>query len=679
MSTDPPKRPFRLRTIPVWLAVLLAAPAATAQTPGDGDSVTPRAVASYRIEVELDTATKVVSGHQIVFWRNVTANPARELQFHLYLNAFKNNRSTFAKEAGEPLWDVDGEIPDDYWGHIEIESMEWQVDGKPVPGQILRAQHIQPDDGNPDDETVLRVELAEPVPPEGLANLKIVFKSKLPRGIARTGWVDGYYFAGQWFPKLGVLRDAGWDCRQYHANTEYFADFGNYDVTIRVPAGYVVAGTGSFGMRDEPDGSSTYRFSAKNVHDFAWVASDRLEVRPPVRFNEAGLPPVNLRLYLLPEHESLGDRYLVAARIALRRFGEWFGPYPYPDLTIVDPPYNSDTGGMEYPTLITGGTSFLSPKEKLSPETVTVHEVGHQWWYGMVASNEFEEAWLDEGINSWAEARALKSAYPPAFDQREYLGGLPIVFKAMPLPFETLSLPPVRRFGKLAPMNQPSWLTTDSRVYQANSYAKPEVVLWTLERLLGEERMMGAMRDYFQRHAYRHPTTADFVASLNESVGEDLGWFFNETFFSSELVDYAVDSAKSSRIPPIAGRRPAGSLEDDADSDDPTPTYLTEVLVRRLEGAKLPVEALLVFEDGSQVRETWDGQSRWWKIKRESSSRLRYAAVDPDRKILLDVDPVNNTRLAEHLEDEPSPALAKWGSKWLFWVQNLLETFAFLG
>ncbi len=664
-----------------WTRLALVCATALGLAAGAGAQVHYQPIASYRIEARLDPVGKTVEGEQTLVWLNTSRNSTSELWFHLYLNAFKNDRSTFAREQGGELWHLDGAVPADYWGSIDIESMDvLDAGAEPAPERIVAAQPIQPDDDNSDDETVLRVVLSEPVEPGDSIRLRLRFRSKLPRGIARTGWAEDYFFVAQWYPKLGVLEDEGWNCHQYHANTEYFADYGSYDVTVTVPSRFVVGGGGAFQSRDNQDGTTSHHFTQDRVHDFAWVASPRF-LKKGARFSSEGLPPVDLVLLLLPEHESLGDRYLASAANALRLFGEWFGPYPYPVLTVVDPLPGSDTGGMEYPTFITGGTTFGSPPETLSPEGVTVHEVGHQWWFGMVASNEFEEAWLDEGINSWAEARAMQRAYPRAQFVARFLGGVPFVFPSMEIPFETESLSALRRNGRLDVMTEPSWRVRNSRSYVVNSYYKPEIVLWTLERLLGEERMLKGMRNYFQRRQFTHPKTTDFIEDVSQAAERDLSGFFQETFYSSELIDYSIESARSTRIPPIQGRESHSSLDspDDA-SDGDDPAYLTEVVVSRNGGARLPVEVLMVFEDGRRMRESWDGSAPWRRFKMESGSRLLYATVDPDRKLALDVDPVNNSRwVATALEERDPPTVVKWTSKWFFWVQNLMETMAFLG
>ena len=271
---------------------------------------------------------------------------------------------------------------------------------------------ISPDDGNADDKTVFEVKLPRPVAPGQDVQFKIKFKATFPEVIARTGYKRTFLLAGQWFPKVGVWWHGAWNCHQFHAPTEFFADFGTYDVNITLPKNYVIGATGvQTGDNDNGNGTKTVSFHAEDVHDFAWTADPNFKVVEDHFDGSVGT--VRIRLLTYESHKSSWQRYLNITRGSMEKFDQWYGPYPYAQLTVVDPPHGAgEAGGMEYPTFITGGTSWYVPKGDLSePETVTAHEFGHQYWYGMVATNEFENAWLDEGINSYSEVKVMDSLF----------------------------------------------------------------------------------------------------------------------------------------------------------------------------------------------------------------------------------------------------------------------------
>jgi hypothetical protein len=537
----------------------------------------------------------------------------------------------------------------------------------------------------------MEVRTPKPLAPGETARFRIEWDSLVPHGsIGRAGWVRDYHFIAQWFPKIGVFWKGRWNCHPFYPWTEFFADFGVYDVRLTLPRGFVVGATGRLEERKEnEDGTETFRFVQEDVHDFAWTASRRFLERRAV-FDDPGYPKVEIRLLVQPEHAHLADRYLEATKIALRTYGSWSAPYPYPQITVVDPAWGSASGGMEYPTLFTGGAYVLAPPELQSPESVTIHEAGHQFWYALVANNEFEEAWLDEGFNSYMTAKAAFLSLGPEGWGRRFFGGdygrgartgWPFVAPGVLVPRGSDRLEELRRSGEKDVMAKKAWTYRDGGSYGLNSYGKPALVLQTLEGLLGEETMVKVLRTYARRFRFQHPTTEDFIATVNEVTGHDWRWYFDETFFSSDLCDYGVEVKNE----PV--RTPAGWFEGEGGKlalkpgeSDAVPNersrYESRVTVVRRGGVRLPVELRVDFADGGTVTEPWDGKERWVRFRYEGAKVVR-AAVDPGRKIALDVFPANN----EWVDDcrPASRAATKWAARWMFWLQNLLELHMLVG
>jgi hypothetical protein len=215
--------------------VAAAAPAQTARSPRN---------ASYAINVRLDPASRTLKGDELLTWRNITATPATSLRFHLYYNAWRNTGSTWMRERRLAGDDELARRPQADWGWIEVTGLRLiAADGTPTD-LTSSLRFIAPDDGNPDDATVAEVPLSVPVPPGQTVNVQIGWSSRVPRTFARTGVVGDFYFLAQWFPKIGVLESDGWNCHQFHAATEFFSDFGVYDVRLTVPNGWIVGATG---------------------------------------------------------------------------------------------------------------------------------------------------------------------------------------------------------------------------------------------------------------------------------------------------------------------------------------------------------------------------------------------------------------------------------------------------
>jgi hypothetical protein len=249
--------------------------------------------------------------------------------FHLP-NAFRNNLSTSARGEGRRA-PADRMKDERSFGWTEVKSVKRLGVGPSarVEEDLTPTLSYLNEDGNTDDRTVMQVRSSSPVAPGGSAR-RILWSHASHGSVGRAGWVHDYHFIVQWFPKIGVFWKGQWNCHPFYTWTEFFSDFGVYDVTLTLPRGFVVGATGRLESKtDNPDGSESYRFVQEDVHDFAWTASRRFLERR-ARFEEPGYPPVEIRLLLQPEHAHLGERYLAATKIALRTYGTWSAPIPTP-------------------------------------------------------------------------------------------------------------------------------------------------------------------------------------------------------------------------------------------------------------------------------------------------------------------------------------------------------------
>ncbi len=681
-------------------AVLLALAAALAAAPSGAREAPGRALsprnASYAIQARLDPATRRIAGSEVATWRNVQDAATSELRLHLYWNAFRNTHSTWLRERR-----LAGDLPEDLreedWGWIVVDSIRLLgADGRPGADLTRAARFAAPDDGNRQDRTVMVVPLPEAAPPGATVRVAIDWHAHVPRTFARTGHRGDFYLIAQWFPKLGVFQGVrGWNCHQFHSNTEFFSDYGVYDVSLTLPERFVVGATGlETETRPAGDGAVVHRFVQADVHDFAWTTSPDFQVATD-RFQAPGLPGVDLRLLYQPEHAGQVARHFAATKACLQDYGTWYGAYPYSHLTIVDPAWESGAGGMEYPTLFTAGTRLVNPPAGGSPEGVTIHECGHQFWYALVGDNEFEDAWIDEGLNTFSTARAYQQAYGEEALEERYLrppgtswrGFLPVTFPGIRYP-RAVQGDRLNRYRRDATSDVPATPTYlyYPKTHASITYAKTALWLHTLERHLGWGTLQEILSTFFHRYELAHPTPEGFIEIADrvarERRGEDLDWFFDQVYRDDVAFDYAVDRAASYRAAPEGMVETGGKLVyrkgggGETGEGGKSPVYRSEVVVRRLGQGVFPVDVLLVFEDGSQVRRHWDGRARWKLFVHQGPAKLHHAVVDPDGVLLLDLDRTNNSRLvhpAGHL------AAAKWASKWMIWAQDLLQTFAFFG
>ena len=439
--------------------------------------------------------------------------------------------------------------PEADWGWIDVTSLQLRRrerrPGRPhLVAALHRARRRQ--SGRPDGGG----SAARPArcAPGETVNVEIAWTSRVPRTFARTGAIGNYYFLAQWFPKIGVLEDTGWNCHQFHAGTEFFSDFGIYDVRLTVPSGWVVGATGvERGRRDEGDGTTTHRYYAGGRPRL------RLDDEPGLRRAHASGSsirpaagrdaPAAAARARRPGGAPLRRRR--ARRCATTASGS--APIRTAHITIVDPAWQSGAGGMEYPTLFTAGTRWLAPRAgRPTPEDVTVHEAGHQFWYGIVATNEFEHAWMDEGLNTFATARALEQFFGPKLLRRSATSAASCrgCSDDLPLSRGDRRQPPgayrPRRRRRRAVDADVALLARRRRASSPTTRRRSGCN--TLERMLGWDTLQRILSTYFARYAFKHPEPQDFFAVANEVSGRDLTWFFDQVYRSSSVFDYGVDA-----------------------------------------------------------------------------------------------------------------------------------------
>ena len=645
------------------------APAPT--TPTVVGPVSPRN-ANYSIDVELNPAARTLSARGVVSWRNITTRPTSELQFHLYWNGWRNTESTFMREAAGLPWLPTGPQPED-WAAIDVTAIRLVTGGGTAPLADLRgvARFIAPDDGNPNDRTLLSLPLPQPIEPGQTITLELAWTARIPRTFTRTGAIGDFFFIGHWFPKVAVLGEDGWKAHQFHAMTEFFADFGVYDVRMTVPRGWVVGATGREREKRNTGSGTIHRYVQEDVHDFAWTTSPDF-VERKARFEHPRLPAVEMRLLLQPEHVDQAERHFAATRAALKLCGEWFGAYPYGHLTIVDPAWQSGAEGMEYPTLFTAGTRWLAPAGTDEPEDVTIHETGHQFWQGLVATNEFEHAWMDEGLTQYSTARVLHETYHHVAHTERFFGGfIPWVFREARLTRLTSAGLHGYRWGPESDLPAaPSW-RLDPATGPLLVYYKPALWLQTLEGYLGWPRVQRGLALYFERGRFAHPTPETLFSSLSQAAGRDLRWFFDQVHRSSNTFDYAVGEVTST----IRGAEGLGNdSRQFLDGSTRQQTWRSQVVIRRHGAAVFPIEVLVRFEDGSEQREQWDGRDRWARFAYERPARVVAVQVDPRQVLALDVNRTNNSWA---VEPQTRKAGRQWSARWWVWAQDLIVTYGF--
>jgi hypothetical protein len=609
-------------------------------TPPDVPSVEARPrktapkVASYALVARLDETTHTIHGKGTITFVNTAHVPLRELYFHLYLNAFKNEQSLYLRS---PFGSGRSGARASDWGYVDLKRLSAREFGS--ADLLPRRAPGTPED--PEDETDLRVTLPAELAPAARLTLELEFESKLPTIVERTGYFENFHMIAQWFPKLAKLEPDGTFAHfRFDSQSEFYADFGDYDVTLDVPDGFVVGASGRQVDTQRAAGRTISRFRAESVHDFAWTAY------PDFRERRARVAATDVRLLYPEGHERNAALSLEAIEHSLPLFSRLFGAYPYPTLTVVHPPDGApNAGGMEYPTLITtGGPWFAGLTGARSTEAVTVHELAHQWFYGIIASNEARYPFLDEGLTSYAENRALDAAYGHGSLYSAF--GLELSVTAASRTFAVARAEDARLSSPAADF--PGFITLAALVY-----SRTATLLESLARVYGRPRLERALALYAERSRFDHPKPEDLERAIAEELGASAAENLRRVLHERGHVDYVVREVQS-----VKERSAAGIFDDGgaratklAETLEPG-RYLGRVVVFRHGDLVFPVEVELVDSHGVRTRHAWDGNGPFGVIEYRGSAPLAYATVDPDHRVLLDDDLLNNSAAVKPASSE---------------------------
>jgi Peptidase family M1 domain len=607
-----------------WLLLgSLALPCSALAAPTPKPPEQPRV--DYTLHASLDHERHQLTGRGVITLHNSSQAELANLYVHLYLNAFKSPRSLFFRSHARAR---SGQRPE-RWGEQTVTHFGRVGSDENLWPQVAHS----PDD--PEDETDILVPLPTPIAAGERAQFRVEWTSELPSLVERTGFKGDFHFMGQWFPKLAKLEpDGTWAHFAFHPHAEFYANFGDYEVTVDVDEQCVVGASGALERETSLGFRKQLTYRAQGVHDFAWTAWPGFETRSSV------LGGVRVHNVFPPGFGKNVERSLSAVELGLRHYGARYGPYPYADLTVVHPPdWAGPAGGMEYPGLITTNGPWYSGWLSNAVEQVTLHELGHQWFYGMLASNEAAWPFLDEGLTSFAEARALQELLGPgnAFD----LGGIRVGAHAY-----------YRYWGKdpSEPIAQAASDFTSFFEIGKLVYSRTATLLETLARV-HPEAFERALADYTRQQRFSHPDPEALLGALERHLGPAAAATCRQALFERGDVDFAVHDARSTAATNGAGHEAAA------------------VLTRRglLE---FDVDVVFTHEDGSRVTRRWDGRGTQTQFSYEAQSPLVSVVIDPELRVLLDGDLSNNSASTAQLQRPP------WHRRLIHWLTLLARVVA---
>lgn len=579
----------------------------------------------YKMNVNLNPETHILTGTSSILYQNNSPDTLKMFYMHLYPNGFRSPQSLRAKEAKAFYMALNTDTSAVGW----IDITQFRI----LPAEGM-ANTATPMTAFEIDDTILKSTLPEPLPPGGKMRIELEFVMKVRKFSGRAGYRDNQYDFAQWYPKVCVYDENGWNNVPFHLQGEFYGEFGTFDVTMDVPFDYIVGSTGvvtdgdpgwqlvqvDTSMADstwqkhakemqekikalaEKTPRRTVTFHAENVHDFAWITCpDLLYER-----GEWDGTPIHV-LYRSNVKSRWTKKVTERGNRALAWLSEKFGRYPYPQLTIT---HGLLGGGMEYPMLVMNASES---------EGLILHEVGHIYFYGILGNNETKEAWLDEGFTSFQTAWYMENRYGEwGYDRETSMENANWLQKKRP---QITNREGNRDFamqymgsGHNEPISKWSQDFKDGLGYGVNAYTKGSIFYEMLRYIVGDETFDKIVHEHFARWKFKHVNEARFKAVCEEVSGMDLGWFFDEWLHGTPTVDYKL-----------------GSVSKTSQADG---TYETKVEIKLNDDGIMPVEVEITLPDGSTETKRWDGREQQGVVVFKTSQQPKKVVLDPHNAIM---------------------------------------------
>lgn len=624
---------------------------------------------NYKIEVKLNDKEHTLSAFEEFEYINHSPNTLNEIYIHLWPNAYRNGETALSKQLY-----TDGNNSLKYAKEIDrgwIDSLDFKVNGQTVKWEY-DAKHID----------ICKITLNSPLATGASIKVSTPFKVKIPNAkFSRLGHVGQAYQITQWYPKPAVYDKNGWNQMPYLNQGEFYSEYGSFDVSITLPKNYVVGATGDLqttsefdflnhkieetnqylAQLPEKDTSSfkrkiaakieslkdslnnknqlieykTLRYTQSKVHDFAWFADQSFYVLK----GEVELPhskrKVTTWAMFTAQNAKFWKKSLEYLHDGTYYYSLWNGDYPYSQVTAVDGTISAG-GGMEYPNV----TVIGNVSSAMDLEVVIVHEVGHNWFYGVLGSNERVHGWMDEGLNTLNEMRYVETKYPNNKQMSDMVLGGRFHFNDLDHhDMGDISYRTIAMLGLDQPMETHSADFT-SMNYGVIMYQKTGLVFHYLKATLGDELFNKSMQNYFETWKFKHPQPEDLKLSLESASGKDLSWLFKDIVPSTKHLDFKIKSVKIAKGGALVTLKNKGQLTAPAVltvySGDQKETIVTNPFKNKITlQSKFEVVSKVVIDEHKQIPEMYRNNNTWDKsrfLRKKEKCKLEFFAGDHERE-----------------------------------------------
>ncbi|MDR2836912.1 MAG: M1 family metallopeptidase [Bacteroidales bacterium] len=507
-----------------------------------------------KILVTLDDKSKTLNGNIEIQYINNSPKDLNYIYFHLYPNAYKNKDTEYAKQRISVLRKSD--ILSRHYKKGFIDSLDFFVNGEKATLENV-------------EEDIVMLILPEILKAGDTIIIKTPFFVKLPEKKDRLGYKKDFYSITQWFPKPAVYDKNGWHPISYLSVGEFYSEFGKYDVTITLRDDYIVAATGNLTTKSEINrinnfveickkakdigeipkfGNSekykTINFTENNIHDFAWFASPDFLIENETIISLELSQLVNCWSFYSRKAEKNWKNSIRYVKQSVEFFSGQIGEYPYKNCSVVEFSDKND-GGMEYPTI-----SLISSDSRFTTERIIAHEIAHNWFYGILAPNERNDQWIDEGFTSFYENKYLDFYYPNLTLSEALLGKNRKIFgwNNLPAKIENEFFYNYLQHENLTQAPDKSTEKQSLANYFANSYAKTTMAIYTLEGYIGYENFENIINLFYDKYKYQHIDIETIKSFFTENTDKNINWFFEDLIESNKISDYKVKRVKNDSV-----------------------------------------------------------------------------------------------------------------------------------
>lgn len=582
---------------------------------------------SYHIDVKLDVTKKTLQGKEILQYWNNSPDTLNFVWLHLYPNAFKNEKTNYARESNDSFISESNVLESmlEERGYININSIKYR-------SNELKTYLKE------DDITEMKVILSEPLVPGDSLTFDIDFFVKIPKRFQRLGYSGNHFEITQWYPKMVVYDKYGWHPDGYHATGEFYGEFGDFTVSFTIPKNMVIGGTGEriapkkellfidslanysecldsmsptertkvlkklLKPKEPSRDYKTVTFYQNNVHTCAYI------IDPSYMVKREKYNGITYEVLVRPENYTRWRDVIEWSKDAIRYYSQWYGKYPYSIITVAD----ANIAGMEYPTfsMVKGNWDGLLQNRF---ELVVVHEIGHNWFYGILGSDEQNEPFMDEGFNQFSS----DIRYPDEKYGKDYtIFNLPDKLRFLTPTYKNLqysNFALMELLGKNEKMNKRAIDFDSFLTYNFYAYTKGSKIIEMLKYTVGDSTFDAIMQQYYREYKFKHPHLEDFIKISEQTSGQKLNWFFEQYFETTKQCDYAIGKVET-------------AVEENRN--------VTEVEIVKKDEIIMPLEIELKTKSGEKIRKRIFADQNKTIIKFQTESKFADIQIDPDRKII---------------------------------------------